>query len=104
MSYEESLADVGVSELVGKELVNASGEELGDVDKVVVNRNTNEKMVVIGLKGIVGDAAKEVAIPIDQIKMSPSGDKIETNLSKEDLEVRPDIDPGDFTELKDNDG
>lgn len=102
-SNRDSRGNIDVGDIEGKELVGANGEELGDVDRIVIDRKTGKKMAVIGLKGLVGDGAKEVLVPLEQIRMSMDDDKVVTNLSKEALEARPDVDMGDFTELEDRD-
>jgi sporulation protein YlmC with PRC-barrel domain len=99
---QDTLTGNAVDDIVGKKLVDTSGEELGDVDTVVVDRNTNEKMLVIGLKGIVGDDAKEVVVPLDQIKKSPDGRQLETRMTKQQLEARPDYDIGDYDQVEDD--
>jgi sporulation protein YlmC with PRC-barrel domain len=99
---QDTLTGKAVDDIVGKKLVDTSGEELGDVDTVVVDRNTNEKMLVIGLKGIVGDDAKEVVVPLDQIKKSPDGRQLETRMTKQQLEARPDYDIGDYDQVEDD--
>jgi hypothetical protein len=99
---QDTLTGNAVDDIVGKKLVGTSGEELGDVDTVVVDRNTNQKMLVIGLKGIVGDDAKEVVVPLDQIKTSPDGQQLETSMTKQQLEARPDYDMGDYSKVEDD--
>jgi hypothetical protein len=99
---QDTLTGNAVDDIVGKKLVDTNGEELGDVDTVVVDRNTNEKMLVIGLKGIVGDDAKEVVVPLDQIKKSPNGQQLETRMTKQQLEARPDYDIGDYDQVEDD--
>lgn len=92
-----------VSNFEGKELVGTNGEELGDVDRVVIDHTTGKKMLVIGLKGIIGTGLKEVLLPLDQVTLSPDGEKVVTNMTKQVLEALPDVDLGDFKEMTDKD-
>lgn len=91
-----SEADVA-ADLEGKKVVDSSGTEVGDVDRVAMNGT--EKVVVIGLR----DNQKEVAVPYSSVKITTDG-KVSTTMSATQLEALEDIDPTDFTELNDDKG
>jgi hypothetical protein len=88
----------GVSELNDIEdwKITNSGEELGEIDRIGVDRSTGELLAVVGLKGVVGVNMKEVAVPLKSLRKS--GDEtLSTNLTKEQLQSKRDIDPWDGT-------
>lgn len=88
----------GVSELNDIEdwKITHAGEELGEIDRIGVDRSTGELLAVVGLEGVVGVNMKEVAIPLK--KLQKAGDEtLSTNLTKEELQSKRDIDPWDGT-------
>jgi hypothetical protein len=77
------------------EIVN-NGEELGSIDRLGVDRSTGEILAIVGLEGVVGANMKEVAVPLK--KLQKAGDEsLSTNMTKEQLQTKRDIDPWDDT-------
>lgn len=94
---EYSTADLSAmdpDELEGK-TIYFNGEEVGDVDSIRVEKATKERVAIIGIEGVVGANAKEVAVPLNRLRLQASGDGLETNLSKNELQTLPDVDPLD---------
>lgn len=90
--------EMAVGAIVGRVIVSRNGEELGDVDDVVRDRVTNHQMVVVDLKtGESGDT-KEVVVPLDQIKTTPDGSKLQIQMTREQLEARPAYDRSAYVE------
>lgn len=88
---DASIATMEIDDIEGKEILDSSGRQLGDVDEVVVNKS-NQTMAVIGLEG----SAREVAVPLNKLTLSGDGENLVTRLSKSELEAMPDYDPGDM--------
>lgn len=88
---DASIATMEIDDIEGKEILDSSGRQLGDVDEVVVNKS-NQSMAVIGLE----DSAKEVAVPLNKLALSGDGKNLVTRLSKSELEAMPDYDPADM--------
>jgi sporulation protein YlmC with PRC-barrel domain len=87
----------GVSEwrmanYLGKPIVNASGEKIGDVSDVLFERSGKITSVVIGVGGFLGLGAKQVAIPFEAVTYrEQDGDRqIIVPLTKEALQAAPD--------------
>jgi hypothetical protein len=89
-------AAFGVSELDDIEdwKVTNAGEELGEIDRIAVDRATGELVAVVGLAGVVGLNMKEVAIPLQNLQKAGE-ETLSTDASKEELQRRRDIDPWD---------
>jgi sporulation protein YlmC with PRC-barrel domain len=69
-------------DLVGKTVYNSAGEKVGDIDEIVVNRNTRATAAVIGVGGFLGVGEKKVVEPLDRMRMQ--GDRIVApNLTKD---------------------
>jgi hypothetical protein len=86
----------GVSELNDIEnwKVTSGGTELGEIDRLGVDRATGEILAVVALSGVVGANMKEVAVPLKSL--TNAGDEtLSTDLSKDELQKERDIDPWD---------
>ena len=88
---QTALATVDPDVIEGKDVVDNTGKQLGDVNEVVQGK-AGEKMAVIGLE----DSAKEVAISLDKLKMSADGEDLVVMLDRAQLEALPDYDPMDL--------
>jgi PRC-barrel domain len=90
---------LGVSELneIENWKITNAGEELGEIDRLGVDRQTGEILAVVGLEGVVGVNMKEVAIPLKDL--TKEGDEtLTTDLSMDELQQQRDIDPWDDSE------
>jgi sporulation protein YlmC with PRC-barrel domain len=73
-------------ELVGKTVYGANGEEIGEIDNVVLRNEGGSKQVaaVVGVGGFLGIGERKVALPLDQLQMGGE-DRITTSMTKEQL-------------------
>jgi sporulation protein YlmC with PRC-barrel domain len=93
---------IRVSELVDREIVNARGEQLGQVERVVANGNRTYLILAEG--GFLGMGEREVALPLDRVSsIRANGQLVLQGLSEEDLEAMPRWNAGSGQELGDND-
>ncbi len=56
-------------ELIGKDVVNRNGNQVGDLENIVVDRQTNQPYAVVEVGGVLGIGAKNVVIPFDQLQV-----------------------------------
>ena len=95
MKNLRGLTAMDPADLEGKPIFNINGEEVGDVDSIKVEKATKERVAIVGIQGVIGDEMKEVAIPLSQLNMKPDGAGLETSMTKNQREQRPDVDPFD---------
>lgn len=77
-------------QLLGKEVVNDKNEKLGKVDDIIVNPEKALSYAIIGVGGFLGIGKRDVAIPINQLKLE--GDKfILPGASKEAIRSIPEF-------------
>jgi sporulation protein YlmC with PRC-barrel domain len=69
-------------DLIGKSVYNSSGERVGEIDDIVVNRNSRATAAVVGVGGFIGIGEKKVVVPLDDMRLQ--GDRIiAPNLTKD---------------------
>jgi hypothetical protein len=95
---------LGVSELNDIEnwKITHGGEEVGEIDRIGVDRATGELLAVVGLEGVVGVNMKEVAIPLKNLTKAED-ETLSTDLTMEELQQKRDIDPWDDSEISTED-
>jgi hypothetical protein len=72
-----------VEDLEDADLVNQAGDEIGDVEKVLVDANGQPAAITAEVGGFLGLGEKTVVIGLD--KLQPKDDDLVTTLSKEEL-------------------
>src|SRR5215213_5058081 len=72
-----------VEDLEDADLVNQAGDDIGDVEKVLVDANGQPAAIATEVGGFLGIGQKTVVISLDRLQ--PKDDDLVTTLSKEDL-------------------
>lgn len=99
---EPSGVQVSVDEMVGKEVMGANGEPLGEVSDVVVDPETNQIVqLVIASGGFLGIGAKDVAIDIAEAEIRPEEGIFLSSITQEDIAQMPEFDAEAETESLD---
>ena len=93
---EFDMTEMAVSDLIGMEVYNFNGEDLGDVERIA--QNGGETFVIIEHGGFLGLGENEYALPMARILMNENGLVME-GLTEEELESMPEYDRGVETEL-----
>jgi sporulation protein YlmC with PRC-barrel domain len=90
---EQAAGEWRSANYVGKPIVNASGEKIGDINDLLFDRSGQITTVVIGVGGFLGLGEKRVALPFEAITYSDDGGKrqIMVPLTKEALMAAPDF-------------
>ena len=74
------------SKLIGQDVVNDKGEEIGKIDDLVVDQK-NAIFAILEVGSFLGIGGHLVALPFDSLKLDDSGKKVTlTGGSKESLE------------------
>lgn len=82
-----------IANYVGKPIVNATGDKIGDINDVLFDRSGKITTVVIGVGGFLGLGEKRVALPFEAITYSEEDGKrlIMVPLSKQTLQSAPEF-------------
>jgi sporulation protein YlmC with PRC-barrel domain len=81
------------SNLIGKSVVNAENDRIGDVNDLVTDKDGKIVAVLIGAGGFLGLGEKHVAIRFEDVKLSRDEDnnvQVMVNISKDTLASAPD--------------
>ena len=65
----KQIGNLRADELIGKNVVNARGQTVGEIEDIVIDNN-KAVMAVVSVGGFLGMGDKDVAIPFDQLRMN----------------------------------
>jgi sporulation protein YlmC with PRC-barrel domain len=77
LSHEDYLkgADLRASDLVGARVRNAEGDNLGEIEELVTTSgDADDMLVIVSVGGVLDIGDKLVALPYDDLRVSPDGD------------------------------
>lgn len=80
---------ITAEELVGRNVVNRQGENVGEVESLVVQPKKNEVHAVISIGGFLGIGDRDVAIPLKDLEIGDDNVTLMSQQTKEDLEALP---------------
>ncbi|WP_207459012.1 PRC-barrel domain-containing protein [Azospirillum sp. SYSU D00513] len=89
--YAGSEAGRDLDNLIGRTVTSPQGEELGDVENVLIRPDGQVAGLVVEWGGLATIGANQVAVPWDDVRVD--GDKVTVNASKAELEKAPKYDP-----------
>jgi sporulation protein YlmC with PRC-barrel domain len=76
------------SKIIDRAVKNAQGEELGEIDDLIMSRNGKIKKVTLSVGGFLEIGDRLVAVPFRSLQISEEGD-IVYNITKQQLENHP---------------
>lgn len=100
---KQSGSDVRASKIIGKNVENAQGENLGEVKDLIVDiGNQRVHYAVLSFGGTLGLGDKLFAYPINTFKTQADGDKLVLNVDKDKLKNAPGFDQDKWPDWTDN--
>ncbi|APC91798.1 MULTISPECIES: PRC-barrel domain-containing protein [Francisella] len=85
--------------LIGDDVVNYDGENLGEVKEIMLNTNTGEvEYVVVSFGGFLGLGDKLFAIPMTAFEIDTANKQFKLDKSKEELKEAPGFDKNNWPE------
>lgn len=87
--------DMRASEVIGKQVRNAQGDNLGDIEDLVIDiDNQRVSYVLMSVGGMLNLGDKQFAIPANRLQPGQrESDPLVLNVSKEELEKAPGFEP-----------
>ena len=90
-AVEGEITSISVSEIIGSDLVNGRGEELGTIEQIV--RTDEGEYAIVAHGGLLGFGEDQVALPLDHISVSAdTGEFIMSGMSQEEIDQLPQFD------------
>lgn len=78
---------VTIDQLADMDIYGQNGQEIGDVDEVLVDASAQPVAVSVDVGGFLGIGDKDVVIGLDQV--TKDGDKLKVSMTKEQIEALP---------------
>jgi sporulation protein YlmC with PRC-barrel domain len=85
--------DNEVESLLGRDVKSASGEKLGQITDVIVDKMGNVRAAVIDFGGFLGVGSRKVAVAWGALKFSPAS--IVVDMTRDELRVTPEYRTGE---------
>lgn len=91
ISYDQYLgeADIRASQLIGMAVRNRAGEEIGEVQDLMIGDDDEVATAVVSVGGFLGIGEKLVAVRYDELRISEVTDTLYLGMTRPDLEARP---------------
>jgi len=87
---------VPAEQMIGKTVLGSNGEEIGEVEDLILNAQTGQiERAVIGVGGFLGIGKKQVAVDWNLIQPNPQGEDLTASVTKADLEKMPEFQYGE---------
>ena len=90
---------VRIAELEGADVMNRAGEEIGEIDTVLLDPSTNAPVVIVSVGGVLGIGDKEIAFPYDDFTITGEEVVLDTDLSEDQIEDMDEYNEADYQDL-----
>ncbi len=94
-----ALAGVQAEEVIGREVVNAKGDEVGEVKDLVLDRQ-QVAHAVVSVGGFLGIGAKDVAVPFEQLRVGPENVILMSETSESELKQMPEYQKDEYSSVR----
>ena len=83
-------ANLRASDLVGEDIRDAKGDTLGEIEEIVMPTGDRDEIrMIVSVGGVLGVGDKLVALPYDDLRVSPDGDTFYIDRTETQLEQAP---------------
>jgi sporulation protein YlmC with PRC-barrel domain len=92
LSYADYLKgqDLRASKLVGARVYNAEGDNLGEIEEIVIpTRDQDDMLVIVSVGGVLDVGDKLVALPYNDLRVSLDGDTLYLDRTEAQLTAAP---------------
>jgi sporulation protein YlmC with PRC-barrel domain len=86
-----SAGNVHATHIIGAQVKNNAGQDIGEVQDLIVSSNGNIRTAVITVGGVLGVGAKRIGVPYRDFSASPDGRTLFVNMSEEQLKSYPEF-------------
>ena len=103
LRYDDYLRgdNLRASKVIGERVRNAAGDNLGEIEEVVIgSRDRDDTLVIVSVGGLLDVGDKLVALPYDELRVSPDGDVLYIDRTEAQLKDAPAFTYGAEAELQ----
>jgi putative membrane protein len=90
---------VSIEEVLGASVVNAEGDEVAEIEDVVIGQG-DQYFAVLSVGGFLGIGDKKVAVPLDQLQLGEDEAYLMSGETEEQLEQMPEYNEEDYQPLQ----
>ncbi|MPY74776.1 MAG: hypothetical protein GEU87_10980 [Alphaproteobacteria bacterium] len=76
-------------QLIGADVLNASGDSIGEIEDLVVDTNNQVSKAIVGVGGFLGMGTKNVSLDIAELKQGTDQKGFLSTMTKEELKTLP---------------
>jgi sporulation protein YlmC with PRC-barrel domain len=80
---------VPADDLIGRTVIGADGESLGEVNDILLSQSGEIERVVVGSGGVLGIGEREIAIPWSDAESSETSDELRVTMTKTEFDGAP---------------
>src|SRR5687768_1195973 len=93
---------MGADTLLGNDVYNLQDEDLGDIEEIMLDMETDEvSYAVLSFGGLLGMGDKLFAVPWKALKLDTVNKRFTLDVAKEKLESAPGFDKDDWPDMAD---
>jgi sporulation protein YlmC with PRC-barrel domain len=85
---------ISIDDVLGSQVVNSNGDEVGEIDDLVMQGDSYFAVLSVG--GFLGIGDKEVAVPLDELKLGEDKSYLMSPKTEEQLENLPEYRQHDY--------
>lgn len=101
-SVSSALMAKEVDDIKGMNVKNQNGEEIGEVDKVVVDPQTNKLYAVVSVGGVLGIGDKMIPMELERMELRDDELVMSTSMTEDQLKNTQTYNESHYMELKDD--
>lgn len=81
--------EVLVSNLIGMDVKNAEGDNIGEIDEILMGKDGKVSHAILSVGGFLGVGERHVQVPFSEIQIQPDGRQVTYNTTKDALKQQP---------------
>lgn len=90
VEIDPKLGNMRAEQLIGKDVVNAQGDTVGEIEDIVIDKSSNKAVhAVVSVGGFLGIGDKDVAIPFSELRMGQDNAILMSQATEEQLKQLP---------------
>ena len=97
--HGDDLTKMSASDLEGKTVKTATGEEIGEIDAIwTSSTNPDERIATVEVGGFLGIGEKTIAIPVSDLQQLTTGEEgVQTSMTRSTIEAQPEFEESGYS-------